>query len=82
MNTEKEKFTVLHGLLLVESAALFIGIAMALTPSKTGSAYSLADHFFDNPSFLQEVTTYFLLTNIGVLFITLCIGIWYWVKKT
>jgi hypothetical protein len=56
-------------ILAIEWIALLIGLAMPITPSKTGSDFSMADWFFDDPSYLQEVLVYFVLTNLlmGVL---------------
>ena len=44
---------------------------MPIVPSKTGGDFSLAEWFFEDPSYLHEVLVYFLLTNlvIGVLFL-------------
>lgn len=56
-------------ILLLEFIALGIGLAMPITPSKTGGDFSFADFFFDDPTYLQEVLVYFVLTNLilGVL---------------
>ena len=43
--------------------ALLIGLAMPITPSKTGSDFSLAEWFFQDPNYAQEVLVYFVLTN-------------------
>jgi len=53
--------------ILVEAAALLIGLAMPLTPSKTGSTWSLAHFFTTNPSYLTEVFVYFVFTNLLLL---------------
>jgi hypothetical protein len=50
--------------LIVEWACLLIGLGMPITPSKTGGDSSLADWFFDDPSYLQEVLVYFILSNL------------------
>lgn len=49
---------------MLEGVALLIGLAMPITPSKTGGDFSLADWFFEDPSYLQEVLVYFLFTNL------------------
>ena len=69
MSEREEKWRTWKFLVMIECVALAIGLAMPITPSKTGSDFSLADWFFDDPSYLQEVFVYFLLTNllIGVL---------------
>ena len=55
--------------LVFEAVALAIGLIMPISPSKTGSDFSLADWFFDDPTYLQEVVVYFIFTNLllGVL---------------
>ena len=76
MNTNEKPFTAVHGFLVIEFVSLIIGIAMALTPNKTGSDYSIADHLFDDPSLLEKTVVYFLLTNGIILVIGLCFWIW------
>ena len=56
--------SILQVILLLEFMALLIGLAMPVTPSKTGSDASLAEWFFDEPGYLQEVFVYFVFTNI------------------
>ncbi len=64
-----QELTVPRIILLVEFVALLIGLAMPITPSKTGGDFSFADWFFEDPSYLQEVFVYFVMTNllIGIL---------------
>jgi hypothetical protein len=45
---QEEEFTVWHGLLLAESAAIMIGLVSPLTPSKTGSDRGIAHYFSPN----------------------------------
>lgn len=78
MNTRKDRFTAVHAFLLIEFVALLIGVAMAITPSKTGSDSSIADYFFDEPTFLQEFAINFLFTN--AILLVLAIGFWSWSK--
>ncbi len=63
------ELTILKIVFLVEFVALLIGLAMPITPSKTGGDFSFADWFFEDPSYLQEVLVYFVMTNllIGIL---------------
>ena len=67
----QEKFAAWKIVLIVQWIALLIGLAMPITPSRTGGDFSLAEWFFEDPSYLQAVLVYFLLTNlvIGVLFL-------------
>lgn len=52
---------------LIQATALMIGIVMPVTPSKTGSDWSMAELVFAEPSYVQEVLVYFVLTNLLVL---------------
>ena len=69
MSENGEKWAAWKAVLILEWIALLIGLAMPITPSKTGSDFSMADLFFEDPTYLQEVLVYFLLTNalFGVL---------------
>jgi len=58
----------------VEAIALLIGLAMPITPSKTGSTWSPAHLFSADPSYLTEVAVYFLMTNVLILGIG--VGVW------
>jgi hypothetical protein len=63
MTKQPRKFTIWHWIFLIEFIAVLIGIAMPITPSKTGSDFSLADLFYKNQSFTQEyLYILFLLT--------------------
>lgn len=57
--------------LLVEAIALLIGLAMPITPSKTGSTWSPAQLFWPDPSYLEEVAVYFVMGNLLMLVIGL-----------
>ena len=78
MSNGTQRFTIWHGLFLVEGAALMIALLMPITPSKTGSDRGIADFLIPNPTYLQEVVVYFILTNILILIIVVII--WLWVK--
>ncbi len=78
MSKGTQRFTIWHGLFLAEGAALMIALLMPITPSKTGSDQGIADFLIPNPTYLQEVVVYFILTNILILIIGLII--WLWVK--
>ncbi len=64
----------LVGLMTVEAIALLIGLAMPITPSKTGSTWSPAELLTPDPSYLTEVAVYFLMTN--VLLFTFGLAVW------
>lgn len=78
MSNGSQRFTFWHGLLLAESAAIMIALLMPITPSKTGSDRGIADFLIPEPSYLQEVVVYFILTNI--LIVIIGVIIWLWVK--
>ena len=78
MSNGSQRFTVWHSLLLAVGAALMIALLMPITPSKTGSDRGIADFLIPNPTYLQEVVVYFILTNILILIIGVII--WLWVK--
>ena len=61
---QRRKLSVWEIVLILEFTALLIGLAMPIVPSRTGGHLSLADWLFDDPSYLQEVLVYFLLTNL------------------
>ncbi len=73
---QPERFTIWHGLLLAETAALATALLMPLTPNKTGSDSSLADLFFEGPTYLQEVLVYFILTNLLILILGVILAVW------
>jgi hypothetical protein len=62
-DTDGPELTKWKIVLLLEFMALLIGMAMPITPSKTGSDFSLAEWFFQAPNYAQEVLVYFVLTN-------------------
>jgi hypothetical protein len=73
---QEEEFTVWHGLLLAESAAIMIGLVSPLTPSKTGSDRGIAHFFFAEPSYLQEVFVSFVSVNLLLVVIGIAAAIW------
>lgn len=81
VNGETERFTVWHGLLLAEGAALMIALLMPITPSKTGSDWSVSELFIPGPSYLQEVLVYFAFTNLLLLVIAVIVFVWLKLKR-
>jgi hypothetical protein len=78
MSNGSRRFTLWHGLLLAEGAALMIALVMPITPSKTGSGRGLARFLIPEPTYFEQVVVYFVLTNILILIIG---GIlWLWTK--
>ncbi len=80
MSNGPQPFTVWHGLLLAESAALMIALLMPITPSKTGSGRGIAHYLIPEPSYFEQVFVFFLLNNLLIL--ALGAVIWLWVKFT
>jgi hypothetical protein len=73
---QEEEFTVWHGLLLAESAAIMIGLVSPLTPSRTGSDRGIAHYFFAEPGYLQEVFVSFFSVNLLLVVIGVAGAIW------
>jgi hypothetical protein len=63
------------GILAVQAIALLIGIAMPLTPSKTGSTWSPAELLWDDPGYLLQVAVYFVMTNLLIVLLGLAVWI-------
>ncbi len=76
-DTGESELTIWKIILGVEFFALLIGLVMPVTPSKTGSDFSMAELFFRDPSYLQEVMVYFALTNalLGLLALIVWVGV-------
>lgn len=68
------------GLSAVEGISALIALAMPITPSKTGSTWSPAEWFWADPSYLQDVAVYFVMTN-ALIFLFLLI-VWIWTKAS
>lgn len=81
MTVGPEKFTVWHGLLLAEGAAALIALIMPITPSKTGSNGQLAELFIADPSYLHQVSVYFVLNNLLLLLLGVVSVIWLKLKR-
>lgn len=78
MSNGTQRFTFWHGLLLAEGASLMIALLMPITPSKIGSDRGIADFLISDPTYLQEVLVYFVLTNVLILVIGIIV--WLWIK--
>ena len=64
--------------LLSQATALMIAVVMPVTPSKTGSDWSMAELLFPEPSYVQEVLVYFVITNL--IFVLFGVGLFVWVR--
>ena len=80
MSGEGSRFTPLIVFLLVEFVVFVIALLMPVTPSKTGSDGSLADHFFEEPTYLQEVLVYFVFGH-AVLAVMALVGLILWKRE-
>lgn len=78
MSNGTNRFTIWHGLFIAEGTALMIALVMPISPSKIGSGRGLAHFLIPEPSYLQQVLVYFVLTNLLMLIIGAII--WLWVK--
>lgn len=78
MSNGSQRFTFWHGLFLAEGASLMIALLMPITPSKIGSNRGIAELLIHEPTYLQEVLVYFIMTNILLLIISVIV--WLWVK--
>ena len=67
--------------LLIEIILIIISLIIPISPSKTGSDSSLADCFFDDPSYLEKVFFNFLLFHFLVLMIFIAYFLWKLNKK-
>lgn len=76
MGNETKGFTVWHGLLLAEGTAVLIGLLMPITPSKTGSDRGLAHPLLQEPSYLEQVLVYFVLTNLLLVILGAVLAVW------
>jgi len=65
-------------LFLSQATALMIAMVRPVTPSRTGSDWSMAELLFPHPSYLQEVLVYFVLTNL--ILVLLGAGVLVWVR--
>ena len=62
----------LAAVILAEAAALMIALVTPITPSKTGGpAWTPADMFSTDPSYLEEVAASFVLVNVLIAVIGL-----------
>jgi len=80
MSNGTQRFTIWHGLVLAEGAALMIALLMPITPSKTGSGRGLAHFLIPDPTYFQQAVLYFILTNVLILIIVAIL--WLWTKLT
>jgi hypothetical protein len=78
MADESKPFTVWHGLFLAEVLAVVIALAMTITPSKTGSDTGVAGHFFDDPTFVQELFVNLVISNVMMVLVAAGIALWWW----
>ena len=52
------------GVLWAEAVALVIALVTPITPSKTGSTWSPANIFSENPTYLEKVAASFVVVNL------------------
>jgi len=76
MKDQPEKFTLWHGVLLGEFFALLVALATTIIPTKTGSKYGIAGHFFEEPTFLQEFTVNLIGVHLVLVLLALVVVVW------
>lgn len=60
-------------LFLIEASLLAIALILPITPSKTGSDKSLAEYFFENPDYFEQVLFNLVFINLIVGFISVIV---------
>lgn len=78
MKKEPERFTIWHGLFLGESFALLVALATTIVPTKAGSKYGIAGHFFAEPTFLQEFIVNLVAVHMVFILLALVVALWVW----
>lgn len=78
MKPNPDKFTIWHGLLLGEGFTLLVALATTVVPSKTGSRFGIAGHFFDEPTFWQEFLVNLVFVHATFLLIAAVVAVWWW----
>lgn len=78
VENQEEAFTVWHGLFLAEGIALGMGLLLPITPRRFGSGQGMgmANHFVEDPSYLQEAFASFVMTNVVLLILGVAFLIW------
>lgn len=72
-----EPFTLWHGLLLAESAALMIGLLMPVTPNKLGSGRGLAELVLPASGYFEQAAFYFVMVNGLIVVLGLIAAAWW-----
>jgi hypothetical protein len=60
----------------IQFIALLIGLAMPITPLKTGGRADMARYFFENPGYVHEALVWYLATNLLIALIAVIAVIW------
>lgn len=63
-------------LVLMETAAFLISLVMPVTPSRAGTRWSPAEFVWPDPSYLQQVSVWFVITNAVALLMGGCLVLW------
>jgi hypothetical protein len=65
----------LKGVVVLESIALAIALVTPVTPSRTGSTWSPAEIFTNDPSYLEKVLASFVTVNLLMVFLGVVVWI-------
>lgn len=72
----QEELTLWKAVLGIEFIALLIGLAMPITPSKTGRKFSVAEWLFGQASYWIDALIWFVNTNIMIGILLIIAIIW------
>ncbi|MBX2819475.1 MAG: hypothetical protein KTR29_07330 [Rhodothermaceae bacterium] len=75
-NSPNKPNPILVSFILAETTSILIAVAMAFTPSISGSSRTLAHYFMDDPSFIQIALVYYILVNIILSILAVIFVVW------
>ena len=80
MQQNRRWLIYLQSFLGIEFILLVIAFLMPVTGNKTGKKSQLADRFFDNPGYIDEVLFYWIFGNIIMLLLAATVTLWWKLK--
>ena len=75
-NSPNKPNPILVSFILAETTSVLIAVAMAFTPSISGSSTTLAHYFMDEPSFIHIALVYYVLVNIILSILAVIAVVW------
>ena len=83
MASKSEPFTFWHGLLFGEGVAAVIALPSTVVPGRTGLRNSIAELFFDQPTFMQKLLVSFVGINlILIVLLVVAFAVWWWKSRS